>query len=188
MSKELIPTNRGLEPELENFVYSKPIPVVKEDKEDDELVYKKVIESGKGYLIVDTNKGKLKFSNGTIAWRNNNPGNLKYGNFSKANGAIGTGVADLAVFPTLEIGEKAQIELLFGENSIYKNLTLQETINKYAPKYDGNDPKEYANYVSRKAGIAKTMNISKLNSSQRKAMVQAMRTIEGFEVGKVSKV
>lgn len=207
MPKEITPSGRGLEPELDNFDPNK-IPVSKkkvviEDEPSSEpdipeekpapvseskQIFQKVVEFGKGYLIVQTNQGKIKLSNGTLAWRNNNPGNIKYGPFAKENGAIGEGGQDLAVFPTYEDGEAAQIKLLFGEDSSYKNLTLQQAIYKYAPTSDGNDPKEYTNFVAKKSGISKTMIMGKLTKEKQKALVDAMHIIEGFQKGKVTKL
>lgn len=206
MPKELTPKSRGLEPELNNFKFENkpesknydpdPVTIItpkedtSSDKEDtsSETVYKKVIEYGKGYLIVDTNKGKIKYYNGTLAWRNNNPGNIKFGEFARSKGAIGKTNEDMSVFPTFEMGEEAQEELLFGPNSRYKGLTLQQTIYKYAPASDGNDPKEYTNFVSRKSGIPKNMVITKLSKDQKNKMLKAMHIIEGFKEGKVQKL
>lgn len=195
--KDLIPSNRGLEKEeigkpFPKNNYKLVPPTTKEQITpsvyNDEMIYTKVISSGRGFLIVETNKGKYKLNNGTVAWRNNNPGNLKYSDFSKEHGAIGhEETNNLAIFPTIEIGKNAQKDLLFGANSVYLNMSLEKAITRYAPKEDNNNPKEYINFVTKKANISKTIILNKLNDWQKENMLEAMRTIEGFKKGTIKK-
>ena len=58
----------------------------------DGLNIKKVLESRRGYIRVLTESGEeVERVGGTVAWRCNNPGNLKNGRFSKSYGAIDIG-------------------------------------------------------------------------------------------------
>jgi hypothetical protein len=119
-------------------------------------------------------------SGGTWTWRNNNPGNMRSGAYSKNNGCIGYS-SGYAVFPTLEQGEIALRDLL--ENG-YKNASLQYTINRFAPEKDKNDPAKYLKFILEKIGIKnpKTM-MRDLNQKQFEALVKAIKQFEGWEVG-----
>jgi hypothetical protein len=54
--------------------------------------------------------------------RNNNPGNIEYGAWAKAHGAIGTD-GRFAIFPTKEAGEAAMAQLL---RERYQGMTLEQ--------------------------------------------------------------
>ena len=88
-------------------------------------------------------------SGGSWTWRNNNPGNLRSGNYSKRNGCIGYS-GGFAVFPTLEQGEIAMRDLL---KNGYKDSSIKSLIKRYAPKKDGNDPGKYLRFILKKIGI-----------------------------------
>jgi len=88
-------------------------------------------------------------SGGTWAWRNNNPGNMGPGNYSKKNGCIGYSGGH-AVFPTLEQGDIALRDLLANG---YKNSSLEYTIIRFAPKEDKNNPAKYLKFILLKIGI-----------------------------------
>lgn len=82
---------------------------------------------------------------GSLAQRNNNPGNLRAG-----KGQIGT-QNGFAVFATPQAGWDAlsnQIQL-----DASRGLTLQQFISKYAPASDNNNPQAYAQFVSQQTGI-----------------------------------
>ncbi len=157
-------------------------------KDGDPIVIAKVIDSGPGWLSVfDTKGNKFKFSGGTISWRNNNPGNIVYGPFAAENGAINHDYKRFSVFPTYEDGQKAQKKLLFDPSSVYYKLSIVDAIRRYAPASDGNNPKEYANFVARKVGIERTTPLYKLTDAQQDAMLAAMQKLEGFKPGKIEK-
>lgn len=84
---------------------------------------------------------------GTLAQRNNNPGNLR---FAGQAGAIGKDSRGFAIFSTPEEGWAAlnnQISLDAG-----RGLTLTQFLNKYAPSSE-NDTSNYINFVSSQTGI-----------------------------------
>jgi len=91
------------------------------------------------------------FQPGTIAQRNNNPGNLRrWGNLPVRDG--------YAVFPTPEAGWEAlrrQVEL-----NVARGLSLREffagkpgVYPGYAPSSDANDPERYAEFVASRIGV-----------------------------------
>lgn len=214
--KDIIPSTRGLQVELDATVEvphelvptPKPLitelpkepvkPLVTTDnkpttsappvwKDGDPIVISKVLDSGPGWLKVQATVGAFTISGGTISWRNNNPGNIEYGSFADQCGAVDKDYKGFAVFPTYEDGQNAQKTLLFGTQSVYYNLSLLDAIRRYAPGSDGNNPKEYANFVSRKAGIDRDTPLYKLTPDQQDALVLAMRQMEGFKIGKIEK-
>lgn len=127
----------------------------------------------------------IKFSNGTVKhgghrnWRNNNPGNIEYGDFAIANGAIGTD-GRFAIFSTMEDGYRAQMNLLSGDS--YRNKTIAQAIKRYAPSYENNTNK-YISFISDNLGVSKHQKIKHLSRDQRMEMVRLMAEYEGMKAG-----
>lgn len=69
----------------------------------------------------------------SVAVRNNNPGNIKYGEFAKRHGAVkgdpSTDGGNFAVFPDVESGMQALQSLLKTKN--YKNLPVEDAIKRW---------------------------------------------------------
>ncbi len=122
-------------------------------------------------------------SGGTWTWRNNNPGNMEHGNYSKNNGCIGYS-GGFAVFPTPEQGEIALRDLL---KNGYKGSSLQNMIKRYAPKKDKNSPQKYLKFILSKIGVKnpKTM-VRDLDSKQFEGLVTAIKKFEGWEIGHIN--
>lgn len=139
-----------------------------------------VVEAGAGYTVIQQSDGTTVRREGTRAWRNNNPGNLEFGAFARARGAVGTD-GRFAVFPTYEAGRKAKSDLIFETNT-YKNLSLQEAISRYAPQFE-NDTNNYISQVARAAGISTRTVMSTLTPTQREKVLDAMERVEGFREG-----
>lgn len=91
--------------------------------------------------------------------RNNNPGNLEFGPLAKSLGATGTD-GRFAIFPTYEAGVKAQEALIGGASYVGGGRnTIDAVLMRYAPPSDGNPVDNYADYVSRRTGIARNQRI-----------------------------
>lgn len=149
----------------------------------------KVLEYGNGYLIVECVDGdRYKRLGGSLSWRNNNPGNLKYGDFTKSHGAVGAGYGGHAVFPNPKEGAKAQIDLLFSKEKSYYKLSILEAIKRYAPASDGNSPTRYAKYIAGKLKVSLGTKLQDLSESKRSDMITAMQYYEGFDRGTISKL
>lgn len=72
---------------------------------------------------------------GSIAYRTNNPGNIKFGNFAKSMGAVDSGIkgADggtFASFPNYDAGRAAQMALLRAGS--YANLTFDAAMKRWS--------------------------------------------------------
>lgn len=122
---------------------------------------------------IETRKG------GSRAWRNNNPGNLRYTDFSKRNGAIGIDSGGFAIFPSREIGEAAQINLL---KSNYNKLTLKQMIYKYAPPSE-NNTEQYLAQVVMRTGIGPQEIVGTLDANRFKSLVSEVQKHEGWIEG-----
>jgi len=146
-----------------------------------------VVGSAKGWLKVRTSSHVELRSGGTIAWRNNNPGNLKEGPFSRQHGSVGKDYIGHAVFPTYNIGKNAAFSLLFSGNSVYNNLSIEAAMKRYAPTSDGNNPNSYANVLARAVNKPKTTRLSQLTSAQKETFLRTLFRFEGYSVGKVTR-
>lgn len=140
----------------------------------------KSIDRERDVLYICDNGDTICRSNGTRAWRNNNPGNLVYGKFARENGAIGKG-GKFAVFPNKETGRAALTELLKGD--AYRNLTIARAITKYAPPYQ-NNVALYRQKLKRMTGLNLDLKLCQLQPEQMAKVVDAICVIEGWVPGK----
>ena len=161
---------------------------------------KRIIEVGPGYNIVELQSGETVRQEGAWNWRNNNPGNIEYGDYALSKGAIPfshgknkpqTDAERFAIFPTYEAGRNAKAGLIF-EGKNYKNLTLDDAIARYAPptnksgKFE-NDTAGYQKEVKTALNLPeeklKTMKMQDFNQEQRILILNAMQKIEGYGSG-----
>jgi len=138
--------------------------------------------NGTGATTVTYDDGSSETLRGPRPIRNNNPGNLEYGDFAVKQGAVGTD-GRYAVFPTPQDGWNAKVNLL--KTNTYQKLSIQDAFNRYAP------PSENPNYIRDLQGLTgfdlnRPMNT--LNDQEFKQLVDAVAKIEGAEqyVGKFS--
>ena len=106
--------------------------------------------------------------------RNNNPGNIEYGDFAKKHGATGSD-GRFAIFPTLQAGQDAQASLLMGYMA-QGNNTISKIVSKWAPGSENNTGAYIAD-VSNKTGIDAN---SVLDTAQLGKVRQAMADHEGM--------
>ena len=123
-------------------------------------------------------KGNMTIrSDGTKAWRNNNPGNMKYrGGFATRHGAIGT-AGGMAVFPIEAIGRKALIDLLKSSN--YNDLKITDL----PEKYDKDNAREYRRMLLSISKLDPNKRIKDLSGKEFDQLREAIERIEGWEVG-----
>lgn len=144
---------------------------------------KAVTGSGPGFTEVQTTDDEKQRREGVRNWRNNNPGNLEMGQFSRSFGAVGSD-GRFAVFPTLDAGSKAKEELLFGSKSKYANLSITDALNRYAPPNENNTA-AYIKSVASAVGVDPSTILNQLDSGQRQQMLDAISRVEGFKTGKI---
>ncbi|MDE9518983.1 hypothetical protein KKJ17_14910 [Xenorhabdus bovienii] len=141
--------------------------------------------------IYTTLTGKHTKEGGSRSYRNNNPGNVIWGDYAKRMGAIGHDekVAGhvMAIFPDEKTGRNAKRKLIF-EGSRFKNLTLDKAIERYAPEFDengkrvNNTPQYIRNVLAAVSGKNKKM--SEYNADEQNRILEAMKNTEGWKEGK----
>jgi len=159
------------------------------DKAADEAAKKKSPSEGLTFVKADgtgmkrvyyTADGKrVQRSNGSKAWRNNNPGNIIRGTFAKTHGSIGDD-GRFAVFPDEATGTAAITALL--KSSSYASLTLAGAIAKWAPPSE-NDTKKYKEVVEKQTGIKADKVLNTLSDAELLKVAQAIRRHEGWIPG-----
>ena len=138
---------------------------------------------GSGNVRTYTTQGGGSFRKvgGSRSWRNNNPGNMEYGSFAKAHGAIGTD-GRFAIFPDEATGQRARAALIFNGDK-YRNLTLTQAIERYAPSSE-NHTTAYQRRVLAAVGGA-NLPMHKYSPAQQQAILRTMQDVEGWKVGRI---
>ena len=127
------------------------------------------------------------FLGGKRTWRNNNPGNLGYGNgkLMRQLGAIGK-AGGFAVFPDYETGRKAMFSVL--KKPDFQERTLAKAIETWAPAEDGNNPDAYSKFVHTKTKFDMNRKVKSLSEEELTNFVNAIQKKEGWESGKIIEV
>lgn len=146
--------------------------------------YRSATAVGYDVIVVDADGNRYKRSGGTRAWRNNNPGNIRPGKFSRSAGAIGS-AGGFAVFPDEQTGMQAISKLL--QTDSYINLTVAGAIARWAPPTENNTA-GYQRRVAQLTGLSIKRKISELSADELKRVANAIRTIEGWTPGHVTKI
>jgi peptidoglycan hydrolase-like protein with peptidoglycan-binding domain len=146
------------------------------------ISFVKVIDAGPRYTTVLADDGKTYTLKGDRNWRNNNPGNIEYGDFAKSMGAIGTD-GRFAVFPSVDMGNAAQETLQF-EGKSYRDKSIADAISRYAPEFE-NDTAAYAAEVAAAAGVPLSTKMRDLTPKQRAAFLAAQHRVEGMKAGTI---
>jgi hypothetical protein len=110
------------------------------------------------------------------SFRNNSPGNIRYGKWAASHGA--TDSEGFAKFQTPIEGTAALLDLLAGAG--YRNLDLIGVFQRYAPSSDNNRPREYADYVAQRAGVPSNMMLADLDPFQVLRVAEAIARFEGW--------
>ncbi len=122
------------------------------------------------------------YSGGTRAWRNNNPGNIRAGEFANRHGAIGM-AGGFAVFPDYATGRAAVTALL--QTRTYQRLTIAEAIARYAPPTE-NDTAAYQDRVRRMTGLDPSRRLNDLSEEELSSIADAIEQVEGYRAGTIT--
>lgn len=123
------------------------------------------------------NGDRLLRTGGTIAWRFNNPGNLRPGPKYKLH--IGEGhtlSGTFLIFPTPEAGREEKKGLLLRK---YKDNSIGTMLYIYAPPSE-NDTEGYINDVCKKTGFSRDQIIGQFSEADLKKLMTAMEEREGY--------
>jgi len=126
-------------------------------------------------LKVSYPTGEVK-QGGSAAWRNNNPLNIKFGNFAKGydafKGSKATDGGDFAAFKNSETGLKAARDLLRSKN--YINLSLEKAMRRWSGNGYGADV----------APSLKGKTTGQMTNSELDQLIKSMSRREGWTEGK----
>ena len=141
---------------------------------------------GLGHTVIylDNSGRYYRFSGGTWAWRNNNPGNLVPGKVSKRNNQIGT-TDKFAIFPDYETGHRALIDCL---KTTFANATIDDLVTAYAPEKDGNNVKKYTKFLRDKTGILDDKKVKDFSPDEFDKLWHAIEQMEGYKEGEIIEV
>jgi hypothetical protein len=98
------------------------------------------------------------YAPGTRPQRNNNPGDIEWGKFTKAHGAT-SGDPRFAIFPTADAGFVAMRSLF--QSTGYKGLTVAQALNRWAPPVE-NQTNAYIANVCKWTGCTADMVIDEI--------------------------
>lgn len=146
-----------------------------------EQEYTSAVALGRDVVYTTVDGRRVRRTGGTRAWRNLNPGNIRYSEFSRNAGAIGQ-AGGFAVFPDEETGTRAISSLLRGQS--YNNLTIARAITRYAPPSENNTA-AYHRRIQQITGLNINRRISDLSDGELSRVVDAIRAIEGWEAGRI---
>lgn len=153
------------------------------------VTFVKVVKSGPRKTTVLASDGNTYTFHGNVAWRANNPGNLRPGKLTNSLGAIGTidtgSNGKFLVFPDRETGLKAQETLQF-ETPAYSTKTIAQAIRKYAPAADNNNPDAYAARLAGALGVSVDTKMADLTPAQRAVYMQAQHGVEDNRPGTIA--
>lgn len=138
-------------------------------------------EMSKDVVYTHTDGTTQRRTGGTRAWRNMNPGNIRYSDFSRRMGAIGE-AGGFAVFPDEETGMRAIEALLRTET--YNKLTIAGAISRYAPPSENNTA-GYHKKIQDLTGLSINKRMHDLTDAEISRVASAIRTIEGWKPGQI---
>lgn len=138
--------------------------------------------AGRDVIYTHADGTRTRRTGGTRAWRNNNPGNIRYSEFSRRMGAVGS-AGGFAVFPNEETGMRA-ITTLLRSNS-YNRLTVAGAISRYAPPSENNTA-GYHRRIEELTGLSINRKMSDLSDAELARVASAIRTVEGWRVGRTT--
>lgn len=128
---------------------------------------------GLGRSYAEQNAAAIRGGYAPRGIRNNNPGNIRYGDFAKKHGATGSDNGGYAIFSSMAMGQAAQLALLRSYRSNGRD-SISSIIDRYAPSSE-NDTSAYVASVSRQTGLSATQALS---DDQLRAVAYAMQVQE----------
>lgn len=133
---------------------------------------------GKTYILYDN---EIK-TGGSLAWINNNPGNIRPGGHeAERYGAyVGKQYANFAIFPNEQTGFNAIKSFL----KVRSNKSITQIMEIYAPRGDGNnDPDAYARSISNRLEVPVSTLVGSLSDEQLTTFAREIQRVEGWNPG-----
>lgn len=117
---------------------------------------------------------------GSMAWRNNNPGNCYSGNSSARFNEIGQN-GSFAIFPTYSDGYNCMEYVIFNN---YGSLSIADMMYNYAPPHE-NDTEAYIRMIVNETGLSRDTILNTLSSSNRTKLLGVIMKKEGQQKGRI---
>ncbi|HLD16605.1 MAG TPA: hypothetical protein VJB02_02705 [Coxiellaceae bacterium] len=143
-------------------------------------------EAGLNHSIIytDNTERYFRYSGGTWAWRDHNPGNLVPGSVSARHNQIGS-TGKFAIFPDYKNGHSALLDCL---KTTYKNASINYLVSKFAPAKDGNNVKIYRKFLHDRTGVKDDKKVKDFTASEFDKLWHAIEAMEGYKEGIVTEV
>ena len=136
-------------------------------------------------VIYSEDSGRhFRFSGGTWAWRNHNPGNLFPASVSARHNQIGS-TGRFTIFPDYENSHLALLDCL---QTTYKNASIDDMVESYAPSKDSNNVKVYKKFLHEQTGVLDDKKICDFTQDQFDKLWRAIEQIEGYIEGVITEV
>src|SRR3989338_8315547 len=130
-------------------------------------------------IYTDDSGRHFRFSGGTWAWRNHNPGNLVPGNLSQRHNQIAS-TGKFVIFSDYESGHSALIDCL---QTTYKNASIDDLVKDYAPAKDHNNIKKYRKFLHDETGVNDNKKVKDFTPDEFNKLWHAIEKIEGYTEG-----
>ncbi len=128
---------------------------------------------------VSSDEKRFLRSGGTIAWRFNNPGNIRPPSSRKILTRIGIGDTANGLFLIFPDYATGRSELKRTLLEVYGHRNIPVAIGKYAPKNENNTA-HYIRTLLEKTGISPEKLIRELSPSELEAVMDSIEKIEGY--------
>ena len=135
-------------------------------------------------VIYTDETGKfVRFSGGSWAWRNHNPGNIRPGKISHNNGQISI-VCNFAVFPDYESGHKALLDSL---HTTFANMSIDKMMEQFAPPSE-NDTAKYRKFLHNTTGVLDDKIIKNFTDIEFEKLWKGIEQFEGTKEGTIFEI
>jgi hypothetical protein len=139
-------------------------------------------QSGPTRVYTNDDGSTTVLAGGTVAWRNNNPGNIMNGPNAQAAGAIGQDDHGFAIFPNYQSGVQGMTNVL--QNN-YGNSTIDNMMQSYAPAFENNTT-AFTAFLNDRVGATGSTTINNLSSDQFSRLQGAIQAYEGWRAGTIT--
>lgn len=133
--------------------------------------------SREGQRILDSERPSGEKGSTPRNLRNNNPGNIEFGEFAKRHGAVGSD-GRFAIFPDKTSGTAAMDALLSSYSTRHGLDTVGGIIGKWAPSSE-NKTSKYASEVARRMGVGVDQRLDMSDPAVRAQLGREMSRYEG---------
>jgi len=167
-------------PEIPQSPDMSPAPVPRVAASTSDVVHMERVPGRREVIYTRRDGSRFMKIGGSVAWLQNNPGNLENSGLNRRMGAVDG--PRFAIFPDEETGMRAMEAQL--RHRSYNNLTVAQAIHRWAPPFE-NDTGAYQRHVERAIGISMHTPMNALNDAQLRRMVEAMKIKEGWIPGTI---